>query len=317
MVAGTIMNLILISNTKKRSFRVELRTFTLCLAAFVMVVSIVAAFYTGYRLANLQSIEIVNTAREHTRSIWQNEIDKQEQTLQSLKMTTEKSMNAMAGRLSMLQGYVMRLDALGSRLASMADLDDIEFGIENPPGIGGGPLLDESGSVLSVNDLLTSFNEMEYMLKDRDEKLTAMESMLINRTLQEEISPAGKPSLGGYLSSLFGYRTDPMSGKKEFHEGIDFSGKVGSPVIAVAAGIVTWAGKHHGYGNLIEISHGNGYVTRYAHNSKNLVNVGEKVNKGEVIATMGSTGRSTGTHVHFEVIRNGKHVDPKKYLSFE
>lgn len=222
----------------------------------------------------------------------------------------------MAGRLSMLQGYVMRLDALGSRLASMADLDDMEFGVENPPGIGG-PLLDEAGAQLSMEDLLDTFNEMEYVLKDREEKLTAMESMLINRTLQEETSPAGKPSLGGYLSSLFGYRTDPMSGKKEFHEGLDFSGKVGTPVVAVAAGIVTWTGKHPGYGNLIEISHGNGYVTRYAHNNKNLVNIGEKVKKGEVIATMGNTGRSTGTHVHFEVIRNGQHVDPKKYLSIE
>jgi murein DD-endopeptidase MepM/ murein hydrolase activator NlpD len=106
-----------------------------------------------------------------------------------------------------------------------------------------------------------------------------------------------------------------MTGKKEFHEGLDFAGKQGTPVVAVAAGIVTWSAIRYGYGNMIEISHGNGYVTRYAHNNKNLVSVGEKVDRGEVIATMGNTGRSTGTHVHFEVIYNGRHVDPRKYLS--
>ena len=311
------MNIILVSNSKKRSFKLELRPFALCLAGCFLIAITGAIFYTGYQLASRQAFAIVSDAREQTRSIWQSDLDQQDEDLRSLKRTTERSMDTMAGRLSMLQGYVMRLDALGSRLATMADLDDIEFGVENPPGMGGSSLLDETGAPRSMPDLLASFDEMEYVLKDREEKLTAMESMLINRTLQEETSPGGRPSLGGYLSSLFGYRTDPMSGKREFHEGLDISGKTGSPVVAVAAGIVTWSGKHHGYGNLVEISHGNGYITRYAHNSKNLVSVGEKVKKGEAIAKMGSTGRSTGTHVHFEVIRNGKHVDPKKYLSQE
>lgn len=311
-----MMNIILVSKTGRCSHKLELRPLTLWLAGCLAAVSVWGAFLTGYQRATQESVEIVAEARERTRSVWQSELDLQRENLQALKMTTEKSIDAMAGRLSMLQGYVMRLDALGSRLASMADLDDIEFGVENPPGLGGA-LPDGPESPLTMADLMLSFDEMEYVLKDREEKLTAMESMLINRTLQEETAPGGKPSLGGYLSSLFGYRTDPMSGKREFHEGIDFSGKLGSPVLAVAAGIVTWSGKHYAYGNLIEISHGNGYVTRYAHNNKNLVNVGEKVEKGEVIATMGNTGRSTGTHVHFEVIRNGKHVDPKKYLSIK
>jgi murein DD-endopeptidase MepM/ murein hydrolase activator NlpD len=310
------MNLILISNANNRSFKLELRPLTLCLIGCLMIVSACAVFFTGYQHARQDSLEILHVARQQTRSVWESEINAQAERLHTLKVNTEKSIDAMAGRLSMLQGYVMRLDALGSRLAVMANLDDIEFGVENPPGIGG-PVADSGEALLSMSDLLSTFNEMEYVLKDRSEKLTAMESMLINRTLQEETSPGGKPSLGGYLSSLFGYRTDPMSGKREFHEGLDFSGKVGTPVVAVAAGIVTWSGLHTGYGNLIEISHGNGYLTRYAHNNKNLVNVGEKVEKGEVIATMGNTGRSTGTHVHFEVIQNGKHVDPKKYLSLK
>lgn len=311
-----MINVILISNARNRSFKLELRSFTLYLLVCFVMVSGIAAFYTGYQHARQESVEILNAARLQTQAVWQTEIADQDKSLQELKINTEKSIDAMAGRLSVLQGYVMRLDALGSRLAAMANLDDIEFGIENPPGLGG-PLQESGESPVSMSDLLKTFNEMEYVLKDRSEKLTAMESMLINRTLQKETAPGGKPSLGGYLSSFFGFRTDPVSGKSEFHEGLDFSGKFGTPVVAVAAGIITWSGVHPGYGNLIEMSHGNGYVTVYAHNNKNLVSVGEKVEKGEVIATMGNTGRSTGTHVHFEVIRNGQHVDPKKYLSIK
>jgi len=309
------MNIILVSNAKKHSLNIVLRPFSLCLVLMFFVVSGGAVFYSGYQHAKMESEDIIYTARHQTTSVWQSEIEGQQETLQDLQASAKKSLDAMAGRLSMLQGHVMRLDALGSRLAVMADLDDMEFGVESPPGIGG-PLPEEESQML-IPDILNTFSELEYVLQDRSEKLAAMESMLINRALQEQTSPGGNPSLGGYLSSLFGYRTDPMSGRKEFHEGLDFAGKAGTPVVAVATGIVTWSGPHYGYGNLIEISHGNGYVTRYAHNNKNLVNLGEKVEKGEVIATMGSTGRSTGTHVHFEVIRNGQHVDPKKYLSLK
>ncbi len=139
-----------------------------------------------------------------------------------------------------------------------------------------------------------------------------MESMLIDSTLQSQTIPTGSPTLDGWVSSLFGKRTDPMTGRVEFHDGIDYAGKSGSPILAVASGIVTWSGVRHGYGNMVEINHGNGYQTRYAHNKKNIVVVGEKVDKGQIIALMGSSGRSTGTHVHFEVVNNGKAVNPKR-----
>ncbi len=308
------MNIIFISKNSQKSFKVNLRPVVVYSLATILITSVFIIYRAGFYHAQSISHEIVNNARTETHSIWRSELQQQQSTLYELKNSTEKSLDAMAGRLSILQGYVMRLDALGSRLATMANLDDIEFGVENPPGIGG-PADSEVRGQLQLTDLIHSFNTLEKTLQDRSDKLTAMESMLINRTLQEQTSPGGKPSLGGYLSSLFGYRTDPMSGKKEFHEGLDFAGRKGTPVVAVAAGIVTWSGVRYGYGNMIEVSHGNGYITRYAHNNKNLVSVGEKVDRGEVIATMGSTGRSTGTHVHFEVIYNGRHVDPKKYLS--
>ena len=139
--------------------------------------------------------------------------------------------------------------------------------------------------------------------------------MLMDKSVQNKTLPEGEPVASGWISSLFGWRTDPINGKREFHEGIDFASKADTRVVAVASGIVTWSGRRAGYGNLVEISHGNGYVTRYAHNRKNLVAVGDKVDKGQPVAIMGSTGRSTGTHVHFEVVRNGKPVDPKKYIS--
>ena len=308
------MNIILISNNRNKSYKLVLRPMVIYAIFGLIAISAFFIYKTGYSHAQTLSLDMLQAARTNTYSIWQKELHQQENTLNHLEDSTKKSLDAMAGRLSILQGYVMRLDALGSRLASMANLDDIEFGVENPPGIGG-PIDSTVDKHMQLSDLLISFNALEKTLQDRSEKLTAMESMLINRTLQEQTSPGGKPSMGGYLSSLFGYRTDPMSGRKEFHEGLDFAGKQGTPVVAVAAGIITWSGSRYGYGNMIEVSHGNGYITRYAHNNKNLVSVGEKVERGEVIATMGNTGRSTGTHVHFEVIYNGKHVDPKKYLS--
>lgn len=210
----------------------------------------------------------------------------------------------------------MRIDALGSRLADMAELDDIDFDALSSPGMGG-PISDNEQQSLGFSDIQHTLDDIEMLLNDRREKLTAMESMLMDRALQEQILPKGRPALGGWMSSLYGYRTDPITGKKELHQGVDFAGKSETPITAVGAGIVIWSGVRYGYGNLVEISHGNGYTTRYAHNKKNLVIVGEKVEKGEIIALMGASGRSTGTHVHFEVLRHGRHVNPNKYLSLK
>ncbi|MEX2524692.1 MAG: M23 family metallopeptidase [Gammaproteobacteria bacterium] len=308
------MQILIIPNTKKSSAGFTLRPWSLFVVASVLSVLTGSVFYSGYQYANSQTEVIISNIRSQTSSRWEDDIEQQRNTLREIKTETEKSLEAMAGRLSLLQGHVMRLDALGSRLASMAELDDIQFGIDNPPGMGG-PVPTRLNASPDVTELLSSLDELEERLSDRSEKLAVMESMLINRTLQEKTSPGGRPADGGWISSLFGYRTDPMTGKKEFHEGMDFAGKPDTPVTAAAAGIVTWSGPRYGYGNMIEVSHGSGYITRYAHNRKNLVSVGEKVEKSEIIGLMGSSGRSTGTHLHFEVLRYGRHVDPRKYLS--
>ena len=311
-----LMHIILIPNARKESTKLTLGIYSLLgLLSVVMVVSGLL-FHSGYQYARSQVAEILTSIRTQTTAVWESDIAEQRKLLKATRIDAEKSLDVMASRLSLLQGHVMRLDALGSRLANMADLDDIQFGVENPPGMGG-PAPKIPDSTLKVPDLLETLDELELKLDDREEKLTVMESMLINRTLQEQTLPGGNPSKGGWVSSLFGFRTDPLNGKREFHEGMDFAGTPGTPITAVAAGIVTWSGPRYGYGNLIEVSHGKGYITRYAHNSKNLVSVGEKVEKGEVIGLMGNTGRSTGPHVHFEVLHYGRYVDPRKYLSLK
>ena len=294
------MKIIVFLNERKKALRLSVKLWA-CTVVLVLVAA-VAVF-----ISNLGGI--YQDKRQ---------IEGELHALEDVKADTETALNAMVGRLSLLQSHVMRLDALGARLAKMAQLDDIEFGATNPPGIGGPQtMLNDSSQELSDFDFLVSLNELDQALQDRQDKLSAMEAMLMGRSLQDQARPLGNPAEGGWFSSLFGSRTDPISGKKEYHRGVDLAGRSGMPVTSVASGIVTWSGPNQGYGNLVEISHGNGYVTRYAHNKENLVSAGEKVEKGEVIAIMGNTGRSTGTHVHFEVVRNGLHVNPRSHISLQ
>ena len=273
-------------------------------------------FYTG----NLYALNVKRTSFKELYSqtwpLWNREIEEQQSLIKQAKENTQKRLDILAVRLGQLQANVMRLDALGSRLATMADLKDIEFNIDRVPGMGG-PHSTKLHGTIQVGDFLKNMEKLMYKIQDREQKLVAMESVLINKTLRSETLPTGKPTKDGWISSLFGMRTSPISGKMEFHQGVDYAGRANSPILAVGAGIVTWSGQRYGYGNLVEINHGNGYLTRYAHNKRNLVIVGEKVNKGQQIALMGSTGRSTGPHIHFEVVHNGKTVNPKKYISLK
>ncbi len=308
------MQLLFISKTRKKNLSLTLGTASLCVCLIIAVMSGLLIFHAGNQYAlNLAHGSIKNLYTQ-TTPIWSQEIGLQQQMLSQAKENAERNLDALAKRLSTLQAHVMRLDALGSRLADMADLNEIEFDITSTPGLGGPQPVNTSES-MEVIDFIAALGQLNSKIQDRAEKLAAMESMLIDRTLQSQTMPAGSPTIGGWVSSLFGMRTDPMTGKMEFHGGIDYAGKSGSPILAVASGIVTWSGVRNGYGKMVEINHGNGFQTRYAHNKKNLVVIGQKVDKGQTIGLMGSSGRSTGTHVHFEVINNGKLVNPKKYNS--
>jgi murein DD-endopeptidase MepM/ murein hydrolase activator NlpD len=243
----------------------------------------------------------------------QDELDLQSTEFEDLQGQAERKLQAMTLSLAELQARVTRLDALGEHLTAMADLEEGEFDFSQPPALGG-PMSGEFSVDFTSLDLGSELGRFEARLTDREQQLEILESLLANRNLQEQSWLSGLPVQKGWVSSHYGQRTDPFSGKLAMHNGLDFAGKEGSDVVAVAAGVITWTGSKTGYGELVEISHDDGYVTRYAHNKENLVRAGDVVRKGETIALMGSSGRSTGAHVHYEVYKHGRPVDPSSYL---
>lgn len=244
---------------------------------------------------------------------WKSEMEDQRQQIDTAARNTKENLMALSRRMAELQAHVIRLDALGSRLIEVAELEDGEFDFSVPPAVGG-PADSIMENDPSNVDLLASLNELSVQLDNRSQQLDLLETMLLNQNLNEEVMPTGKPIVKGWTSSFYGLRTDPFTGHKAHHKGVDFAGKMGSDIVSVGSGVVTWAGKRYGYGLLVEINHGNGYATRYGHAQKVLVKVGQTIKKGEVIALMGSSGRSTGPHVHFEVWRDGAVVDPMTYI---
>jgi murein DD-endopeptidase MepM/ murein hydrolase activator NlpD len=216
-----------------------------------------------------------------------------------------------ARQLGGLQAETIRLRMFSERLAEIAGFDSATFSLDEHPGQGG---IDQDGSPLSSEALDRGIQQLSDELRSQQDALTALEEYLLTADTIEASIPTGKPVEDGWVSSFYGYRIDPFNAKKTFHKGLDIAGKSGSDVMAVADGIVTWVGERGGYGGLVEVDHGNGYVTRYAHNKTIKVKKGDRVAKGETLALMGSTGRSTGPHVHFEVLRDGQHVNPYNFI---
>ena len=217
----------------------------------------------------------------------------------------------MAARLGELQADANRLNALGDRLTRAGQLGDGEFDFDKPVPVGGvGPVHD-----ISAGELDRGIATLAAQFRQSGDQLSVLESLLFSHKLEQDAVPSGMPVANGYITSGFGGRADPMGGGGEFHKGIDFKASTGDPVMAVADGVVSFSGVRSGYGNVVEIDHGNGYVTRYAHNSRLLVRVGDLVHVGSVIAKAGSTGRSTGAHVHLEVWDNGHVVNPARFLA--
>lgn len=262
----------------------------------------------------------------------QAELDLQHEELQLGVASADKKIAAYSQKLAEIQARMVRMDALGERISDIAGLDKGEFDFSHTPAIGGPAELDEPdrqfadslstdleapgpevSNVIS-SDLQDLFTELEARMDNREQQLDLLRVMIVDRDLKRENTISGRPIAKGWMSSRYGKRTDPFNGRKVWHLGVDFAGKEGSDVIAVASGIVTRSEPYKGYGRLIEIDHGEGYVTRYGHNKTNLIKVGDLVKKGQVIAKMGSTGRSTGPHVHFEVYKNGRSVDPASYI---
>lgn len=306
------MQLILLSRDRGHLAQLRLSSRRVCLGLFFLAFAVCAGFfYGGFRAAS--AFGIANPQAQVQE--WRDELATQEQVLEATRRALQQNIDALALRIGQMNAHVVRLDALGSRLTQMADLQDGEFDFSSLPSLGGPEEPAVDGEVMEINNVVTALDALDEQLTDRDRQLNVLEDFLLNRKLRDEVHPEGRPVTAGYISSRFGNRTDPFTGRRAFHKGVDFAGRSGAEVVAVASGVVIWSGPRYGYGELVEINHGNGYVTRYAHNADNLVVVGETVKRGEVIARMGDTGRATGPNLHFEVLRNGQAVDPLTYVN--
>jgi murein DD-endopeptidase MepM/ murein hydrolase activator NlpD len=270
---------------------------------------IAAIFMTGLALGRY-----VPAGSSQSRDVVQ-AFERQQRQIDRARGQLDGKVDALAERIGSLNAHLIRLDALGRRLTELAGLDHGEFDFDKPPPSGGPEGAEAAGGSAQVPELVADLDMLQAQLEDRERQLSVLESLLATRHLGERMLPGGLPLIGGWISSHFGHRIDPFTGRGAFHSGVDFAGTPGSKVVAVGPGVVSFSGYKSGFGNVVEIIHPTGYLTRYGHNSRNLVRVGQNVVRNQAIAIIGSTGRSTGTHVHFEVERNGTVLNPMRYLS--
>lgn len=301
------MNIILVSKFKGRPYRIQIGSPWQLGLLFVFGIALAigvgfAGFWWGINQNSSDQVSFIRS-----------EMQIQRELIEQTRFNAQADMDALAARLGQIQAHATRLNALGQKLVKIAKIDTREFNFDEVPGLGGP---EEPESVINT-DFSSQISAMVAELDEREQQLSVLETILINSHVKEEVFPDGRPIRVGWVSSYYGTRTNPFTGRLQFHKGMDFASKSGSDVLAVAGGVVTWASDRYGYGNLVEINHGNGYVTRYGHNQKNLVQVGDTVKKGQKVAEMGSTGRSTGPHVHFEVLQNGHQINPLKFVQAE
>jgi murein DD-endopeptidase MepM/ murein hydrolase activator NlpD len=305
------MNIILFSKAEGRARQVDLaHPLTLGVIGVLALGILGTAFALGIKLGERSGTTIGH--RDVTQ--WAGILGQQKAQLAGLRSDLQERIDAIAIRLGQMNAHVTRLDALGKRLTEMADINNREFDFDSAPPVGGPEAEAGEDIAAQIPDLTHMLDDLEHRMDLRDAQLNVLQGVILERKLKQEIHPDGRPVKSGFISSYFGERADPFNGHEAFHKGLDFAGTAGADVVAVAAGVVTYSGSRAGYGSLVEISHGDGFVTRYGHNSKALVSVGQTVGRGERIALMGSSGRSTGPHVHFEVLRNGKQVNPAAFI---
>ncbi len=298
------------STNGMRSVKLKNRYLYSMVAALVItpLLAGVSGYYLAVKQAGMADVDqqVVNN--------WKQELSAQWKELELAKETSQQQLNALTAKLGMMQAHVRRLDAAGERIVSIAGLDANEFDFDNAPAIGG-PEKNATAELMEISELFESLNEMDQQLDSREQQLAVLESLLMDKHMGVERYISGRPIKKGWMSSYYGERNDPFTGKPAWHGGVDFAGKEGADVSATAAGVVSWVGERSGYGILVEINHGDGLLTRYGHNKQVLVSKGDVVSKGQVIARMGNTGRSTGAHVHYEVIKKGRTVNPLPYIN--
>ena len=305
------MNVVIFGKGLRGPRQLNLSGLSIGLLGFAVVAVIGSISFAG---GYLYSATNGSGVSQNEFAVLGDELKSQQDNIASIRQQNEDTLDALAIRIAQMNARVIRLDALGRRLTEMADIDDGEFDFDSEPAVGGPEEPVAAGSNVAIPDVVDAMTSLDDQLADREAQLWVLENVLMNENLKERVYPQGRPVNAGWLSSYFGKRTDPFTGKPANHTGIDFAGKMGADISAVADGVVTWSGDRYGYGVMVEINHGNGYATRYAHNSENLVEVGDEVRKGQIIAQMGQSGRATGPNLHFEVLRNGQRVNPVNFI---
>lgn len=307
------MNVIFVGKSHGQPRSIPLNAAAIAGFVFLVVAVILAALWGGYRIALIQVAAETPTESELV-SEWQGKLRDQQAEVVRVRENVQQQIDALTLRLGRIQGSLLRLDALGQRFVESGIVASDEFNFDKPAAVGGPEEDMLPADSFSAPELTEMINQIELQIEDREKQLRLLDKVASRQKLEDELYVQGRPITWGWLSSKYGYRSDPFTGKRTWHAGVDLAGKDGSDIIAVAGGVVTYADERYGYGNLVEIDHGDGLVTRYAHAKTIKVNVGDVVQKGQEVALMGSTGRSTGPHVHFEVIRNGKPENPEKYI---
>ena len=288
------MSFTILYKGKKRRFvkRISARKL-LSFSVIASIVFLISSRSTESVYENHVRVNVVKTGLEEQAKL----VDK-------LKINTQQQVGGIANQLAVLQNRINKMELLTATMADNAGLNKDDF------------TLSPEMQTLDAHDpsLENQINKMSETLDFKIQQLTALESLMLGLNIERESELAGRPIGKGWLSSYYGVRKDPFTGRPSMHKGIDFAGKEGEDVVATGAGVVTWSGDRYGYGKLVEIDHGNGLRTRYGHNAELTVTVGDVVTKGQGIALVGNTGRSTGAHVHYEVLKNGQQVDPLPFI---
>jgi murein DD-endopeptidase MepM/ murein hydrolase activator NlpD len=307
------LNIIILTDRQGAARAISL-SLPVLLAALVAIIALpVSALVLTWSLLG-GSVSEPDSVAADTDAVW-------EQTLADLASSeagnegSQAQLAHMTQQLARLQTRLSRLDALGERLTELAELSDGEFDFSSEPGLGGPELRNKSAS--HETDVQEVIDRLADRIDDRTQQMKLLEQLIMNRSVDSNAILDFVPVQEGYVSSSFGRRSDPITGRIAMHTGTDFSAPRGTAIFAVGAGVVTFSGRNGAYGNMVEIAHGDGYKTRYAHAHELKVAKGDLVSKGQEIATVGSTGRSTGPHLHFEVYRNGMAVNPARYIALK
>jgi len=304
------MKIIIVDQKHGKTRSIVLRGWMrVALSVCLLGVPVVLGYY-GYQFSATRNADFY---KDEATQAWMDQLMSQKQDINQIRQETLAQLEALTLRMANLQARLLRLDALGQRLTEISNLDDGEFDFTQAPAVGGP--IDINAEDVQLPDFMRTLDNLTREIEDKQQQLELLDSLMAEQQLASESYLSGRPINRGWISSPYGRRIDPFTGKLAWHQGIDFAtGRTGVDVKAVASGVVTYADEKQGYGMMVKVNHGNSYETLYAHGEKVLVKPGDIVKKGQVIALSGSTGRSTGPHVHFEVHKNGRVVDPSSYV---